>query len=426
MKGNGKGNAESAPHDAPIKFYGMKNSYGFFSNFYEAPIFVNGKVYPTNEHYFQSLKFPSDEKYMETVRLASGPKRAKQLGRTRKVPLREDWEQVKVQIMFDCCLAKFQQHRELTKKMLDTGNAKLVEHTSRDNIWADGGDGSGKNLLGKVLMAVRAAIRGDPVKCEGVTYTPMDANQEDVSPLKNSKEKYKSDPSEQKKLKQAKLSFATILSSTQATTSSSSTATTLATISSSTSATTVATTSTSSTTPTTKNKALEATPSKSRIVLKQGDLLEAEEDFIVHQCNCVSTYAKGLAKVLFKKYPQADIYKSRKGHTVPGTISITGTKVGAPNIINMFAQFSPGQPKSPESSKDSKTCRLQWFDACLKEIEAHGKKSSVGNIKSIAFPFQIGCGLAGGDWNKYKKLLDGFADRNKNTLVVIYKLPSMK
>ena len=43
--------------------------------------------------------------------------------------------------------------------LLSTGDRELVEHTTRDNLWGDGGDGSGSNLLGKTLMKIRAALR---------------------------------------------------------------------------------------------------------------------------------------------------------------------------------------------------------------------------------------------------------------------------
>ncbi len=45
--------------------------------------------------------------------------------------------------MYKCVLAKFQQHVEIQKILLDTEDAVLVEHTSNDFYWADGGDGSG-------------------------------------------------------------------------------------------------------------------------------------------------------------------------------------------------------------------------------------------------------------------------------------------
>lgn len=43
--------------------------------------------------------------------------------------------------------------------LLSTGDRELIEHTTSDNLWGDGGDGSGANLLGKTLMRIRASLR---------------------------------------------------------------------------------------------------------------------------------------------------------------------------------------------------------------------------------------------------------------------------
>jgi N-glycosidase YbiA len=42
---------------------------------------------------------------------------------------------------------------------LATGDAKIVEHTENDAYWGDGGDGSGQNKLGQILMEVREELR---------------------------------------------------------------------------------------------------------------------------------------------------------------------------------------------------------------------------------------------------------------------------
>jgi ribA/ribD-fused uncharacterized protein len=56
--------------------------------------------------------------------------------------------------------AKFNQHDNLRELLFSTGDAKLVEHTERDDYWGDGGDGQGKNMLGRILMEVRSELRG--------------------------------------------------------------------------------------------------------------------------------------------------------------------------------------------------------------------------------------------------------------------------
>jgi ribA/ribD-fused uncharacterized protein len=143
-----------------INFYSTKADYGCFSNFSRHPVRLKGKVWPTSEHYFQAQKFVGT-KYEEQVRKTNNPAEAARMGRDRKLPLRKDWESVKVQVMYDVCYAKFTQHKALKETLLSTGDEKLVEHTENDNFWGDGGDGSGKNMLGIVLMNVRQAIRSE-------------------------------------------------------------------------------------------------------------------------------------------------------------------------------------------------------------------------------------------------------------------------
>jgi hypothetical protein len=141
-----------------IEFYKAGNPYGEFSNFAAFLIEIDGQIWPTSEHYFQAQKFFGSA-YAEKIRLKSSPSTAAKLGRSRKHPLRADWEQAKDAIMYRAVLAKFTQHDRLRCMLLATGDALLVEHTKNDSYWADGGDGSGKNMLGQILMQVRDELR---------------------------------------------------------------------------------------------------------------------------------------------------------------------------------------------------------------------------------------------------------------------------
>jgi ribA/ribD-fused uncharacterized protein len=136
----------------------VSDEYGEFSNFAAFPIVLDGKRWPTSEHYFQAQKF-EDPAYQEKIRTTNSPMQAARLGRDRKQKLRRDWESVKVGVMRVAVVAKFIQHEELRTLLLGTGDAKLVEHTENDSYWGDGGDGSGKNMLGRILMEVREQLR---------------------------------------------------------------------------------------------------------------------------------------------------------------------------------------------------------------------------------------------------------------------------
>ena len=92
------------------------------------------------------------------MRKANKPMLAASMGRDRKRPLRRDWERVKERVMVEALRAKFTQHEELKAVLLGTGDAVLVEHTANDSNWGDGGDGSGRNRLGQLLMQLRAEL----------------------------------------------------------------------------------------------------------------------------------------------------------------------------------------------------------------------------------------------------------------------------
>ena len=141
-----------------INFYSTKEAYGCFSNFSAHPFRLKNKIWKTSEHYFQAQKFAGTE-YEEELRLVASPMVVARMGRSRQRPLRKDWETVKDDIMREALKAKFTQNKDLKKILLDIGDAILVEHTKNDSYWGDGGDGSGKNMLGKLLMELRETLK---------------------------------------------------------------------------------------------------------------------------------------------------------------------------------------------------------------------------------------------------------------------------
>jgi N-glycosidase YbiA len=143
-----------------VLFYRLNEPFGEFSNFSPHPFELEGRVWPTSEHYFQAQKFP-DTEHEEAIRLAKSPMIAARMGRSRERPLRADWEAVKDDIMRAALHAKFTQHPGLRSLLLQTGDAELIEHTKNDSYWADGGDGSGKNRLGQLLMELRTQFRNE-------------------------------------------------------------------------------------------------------------------------------------------------------------------------------------------------------------------------------------------------------------------------
>ena len=133
----------------------------FLSNFYHSPIFYEGIVYPTNEHFFQAMK-TLDLAERQRIANAETPGMAKRMG--RNVLLRPDWEQVKVDVMRTGLMLKFTD-AALAEKLLATGDEELVE----GNWWHDQTWGScfcpdhcrtpGRNLLGMLLMELRKELQ---------------------------------------------------------------------------------------------------------------------------------------------------------------------------------------------------------------------------------------------------------------------------
>ena len=143
-----------------IFFYSKTEQFVWLSNFSRHGFECDGKYWLTVEHYFQAAKFvPTDFAYSETIRIAENPKKAKALGRSRKHPLRIDWELVKDDIMRSGVLRKFETHREIQLALLETNDEELIENAPSDYYWGCGRTGTGKNMLGIILMEVREKLR---------------------------------------------------------------------------------------------------------------------------------------------------------------------------------------------------------------------------------------------------------------------------
>jgi ribA/ribD-fused uncharacterized protein len=140
-----------------INFYRTEDPFGEFSNFAHFPILMKGVVWPTTEHYFQAQKFANTPRE-EEIRLVKAPGKAAKMGRDRAYPLRPDWESVKDNVMREAVSAKFQQYPHLVSLLLSTDDAEIVEHTVNDSYWGDGGDGTGRNMLGRILVEVRQQL----------------------------------------------------------------------------------------------------------------------------------------------------------------------------------------------------------------------------------------------------------------------------
>lgn len=143
-----------------IKFYRSVEPYGYLNNFRKAPMFIYNQWWKNVEAAYQSRKTINPIE-REEIRLATHPGIARDLG--QKVTMVSNWDIIKLDVMHECVLAKFVQHKDLRERLLSTGAEHLIEDSAVDFFWGCGSTGSGQNHLGRILMDVRLLIAGEDI-----------------------------------------------------------------------------------------------------------------------------------------------------------------------------------------------------------------------------------------------------------------------
>lgn len=134
----------------------FRGQYCFLSNYFPAPVMLDGIIYPTNEHAFAAAK-TLDHGLRITISHAVSPGDAKKIG--RRLKLRDGWDDMRNEVMERLVRDKFVRNIELRRQLLDTGIQELIEGNSwRDTYWGVC-NGVGQNHLGKILMKVRYQLR---------------------------------------------------------------------------------------------------------------------------------------------------------------------------------------------------------------------------------------------------------------------------
>lgn len=132
------------------------DAYAFLSNFYHSPVKYRNLIYLNAEAAFQAQKESCEKDKEQYTRI--NPAQAKLVG--RNCNLREDWEEIKEQTMYEIVKAKFTQNEALARLLLATGDAYLEEgNWWHDTTWGVC-NGVGQNKLGKILMRVREELDG--------------------------------------------------------------------------------------------------------------------------------------------------------------------------------------------------------------------------------------------------------------------------
>lgn len=134
------------------KISSFRGKYYFLSNFCDSKVFYDGVEYTSVEHAYQAAK-TLDLEYRDIIRRAATPSKAKRIGQV--VPVRDNWELIKVQIMRTLVAQKFAEPT-LRSYLQATAPAILEEgNWWGDTFWGVDLEGNGQNWLGKILMEVR-------------------------------------------------------------------------------------------------------------------------------------------------------------------------------------------------------------------------------------------------------------------------------
>ena len=118
---------------------------------------LDGQPWQTVEHYFQAMKLAGTPRASE-IQLAKAPMEAKMMGNNRTFPIREDWEQVKDDLMRHAVFAKFEPHADIRESCSARAARNTLRNLTRQLLGLRP-DRNGKNMLGKILMETREKLR---------------------------------------------------------------------------------------------------------------------------------------------------------------------------------------------------------------------------------------------------------------------------
>lgn len=153
-------------------FHAPKEIHGFLSNWYTSPFDLDGIHFSSVEQYimYRKCMIFGDETSAKAVLATEDPAMQQSIGRNASGYIGSVWAGIRQMVVFRGLMAKFSQNADLKQKLLDTGDAYLVECSGSDKIWAcgirvnddkrfDAANWTGDNILGFALMEVRDAIK---------------------------------------------------------------------------------------------------------------------------------------------------------------------------------------------------------------------------------------------------------------------------
>lgn len=147
----------------PIYFNAAKiDTYKELDNRYPAAFNLEGKTWPTVEHYYQASKFPTLPEFQEQIRQLPTATAAAKLGKTKdpEKPIRANWKEKRAEIMRTAIFAKFDQNPQLKDLLIKTYPKPLIFADPNDAFYGYGRTKAGMNKLGQMLMEYRNTHTG--------------------------------------------------------------------------------------------------------------------------------------------------------------------------------------------------------------------------------------------------------------------------
>lgn len=155
----------------------------------------------------------------------------------------------------------------------------------------------------------------------------------------------------------------------------------------------------------------------------KGDLLKSNCTVIAHQANCYGDMSGGIAAQIAKEY-EALYLNEQQNNTPAGTKygNYSGILQGNKMVINLYGQTHPGAAKNSIESMEWMLALESSLDKLLTDLESGRDyyEKVLGKIK-VGLPYEIGCGIAGGDWQSYKSMLESVS-LSHDIDIYLYKL----
>jgi ribA/ribD-fused uncharacterized protein len=136
---------------------GFFGRYRFLSNFHLCPVYVQGITYPSSEHAYMAMKTLKIMQRREISKLET-PREAKIFGTSARIKLRPNWDEIRLDKMYDVLRCKFVQNKELRLLLAGTADRYLEETNDWNDTFWGVCDGVGQNNLGKTLMRLRKEL----------------------------------------------------------------------------------------------------------------------------------------------------------------------------------------------------------------------------------------------------------------------------